>query len=49
VLDGDRRAIGDELQQIDVGRRELPGLEGADVEHPDRSPAHEQRHAEQRL
>jgi hypothetical protein len=49
VLDRERGAVGGELQELRVGRRELARPQRADVEDADRLPADEQRHAQERL
>ncbi len=48
VVDRQRGAIGDELEQLAVAGRELARGQAADVEDADRAPPDEQRDAEQR-
>ena len=48
VLDGERRAVGGELEQLAVVGRELARGQAADVQHAERPALDEQRDAEQR-
>src|SRR5581483_1888771 len=48
VVDRERRAVGDELQQLDLVLPELPRLERADVEDALDLSLADERHAEQR-
>ena len=41
-------AVGHHLEQVDVGVAEVPGGEGADVQHAQEPPARKERDAEQR-
>ncbi len=49
VLDRERGAVGDELEQLDLVVLEIPRDERADVEDAGHLSLHDQRHAEHRL
>ena len=47
VVDRERGAVGGELEEVAVGRGEVAGGEGADVEHADHAALDEERDAEE--
>ena len=49
LLDRERRALGDELQQLDVAVAEVVQVQRSDVQHTDDDVPHDERDAEHRL